>query len=170
MVNCKLSNTLKLMLKMNLPRDIKKMKSSVRNSEWRAMVNCKLSNTLKLMLKMNSLKVLVRTRVLVKPLKLMAMVNKKNTVMPNKLRNSLKDLVRTRVLVKPSESTAMENKKNSVMLKQKTNGFLKMTIFSWLKPLEKKLLSNLLVLKVPLFQTNIDKREEITTQLKEPKT
>ena len=94
------------------------------------MVNCKLSNTLKLMLKMNSLKVLVRTRVLVKPLKLMAMVNKKNTVMPNKLRNSLKDLVRTRVLVKPSESTAMENKKNSVMLKQKTNGFLKMTIFS----------------------------------------
>ena len=94
------------------------------------MVNCKLSNTLKLMLKMNSLKVLVRTRVLVKPLKLMAMVNKKNTVMPNKLRNSLKDLVRTRVLVKPSESTATENKKNSAMLKQKTNGFLKMTIFS----------------------------------------
>ena len=79
---------------------------------------------------MNSLKVLVRTRVLVKPLKLMAMVNKKNTVMPNKLRNSLKDLVRTRVLVKPSESTATENKKNSAMLKQKTNGFLKMTIFS----------------------------------------
>ena len=33
MVNYKLSNTLKLMLKMNLPRDIKKMKSSVRNSE-----------------------------------------------------------------------------------------------------------------------------------------
>ena len=33
MVNCKLSNTLKLTLKMNLPRDIKKMKSSVRNSE-----------------------------------------------------------------------------------------------------------------------------------------
>ena len=94
------------------------------------MVNCKLSNTLKLTLKMNSLKVLVRTRVLVKPLKLMAMVNKKNTVMPNKLRNSLKDLVRTRVLVKPSESTATENKKNSAMLKQKTNGFLKMTIFS----------------------------------------
>ena len=33
MVNYKLSNTLKLMLKMNLLRDIKKMKSSVRNSE-----------------------------------------------------------------------------------------------------------------------------------------
>ena len=33
MVNYKLSNTLKLTLKMNLPRAIKKMKSSVRNSE-----------------------------------------------------------------------------------------------------------------------------------------
>ena len=33
MVNYKLSNTLKLTLKMNLLRDIKKMKSSVRNSE-----------------------------------------------------------------------------------------------------------------------------------------
>jgi hypothetical protein len=33
MVNYKLSNTLKLTLKMNLLRAIKKMKSSVRNSE-----------------------------------------------------------------------------------------------------------------------------------------
>jgi hypothetical protein len=67
------------------------------------------------------------------------------------------------------------NKKISVMLKQKKDGKpkrkTKMMIFLWLKPLERELLSDLLVLKVPLFQNqNIDLREEITTQSKEPKT
>jgi len=40
-----------------------------------------------------------------------------------------------------------------------------------LKLLERKLLSNLLVLRVPLFQNlNTDLRKETTTQSKEPKT
>jgi hypothetical protein len=66
----------------------------------------------------------------VKPFISMAMVNKKNTAMPNKLRNSLKVLVKTKVLAKLFISMAMVNKKNTAMLKQKTNRFTKMMIFS----------------------------------------
>ena len=97
------------------------------------------------------------------------MVNKKNSAMPKKQRNSLKVLVRTKALVKPLKSMEMESKKSTAMLKQKKDGKpkrkTKMMIFSWLKLLERELLLDLLVLKVPLFQNlNIDLREEITTQ------
>ncbi len=63
----------------------------------------------------------------------------------------------------------MENKKSTAMLKQKENGKLKTKIFLWLKLSDKKLPSNLLVLKVLLFQNLKRPREEITTQSKEPK-
>jgi hypothetical protein len=122
------------------------------------------------MLKMNLLKVLVRTNPLGKTSKSMETVNKKNSAMLKMKRNLLKVLVRTNPLVRTSKSTAMESKKNSAMLKQKKDGRLQTKIFSWLKLLDRKLLSNLLVLRVPLFQRLQRPREEITIQSKELKT
>ena len=167
MVNYKLSNMLKLMLKMNSLKDLVRTNLLVKPLRSMEMANKKNSAMLKM--RRNSLKVLVRTNPLVKPLRLMEMANKKNSAMPKMRRNSLKVLVRTNLLVRPLKLMEMENKKSTAMLKQKENGKLKTKIFLWLKLSDKKLLSNLLVLRVPLFQNLKRPREEITTQSKEPK-
>ena len=171
MVNYKLSNMPKM--KRNLPKVLVKTRVLARPSRLMAMESKK--NTAMPKKKRNSLKVLVKMNLLVRLSKSMAMESKKNSAMPKKQRNSLKVLVKMNLLVKPLKSMEMESKKSTAMLKQKKDGKpkrkTKMMIFSWLKLLERELLLDLLVLKVPLFQNlNIDLREEITTQSKEPKT
>ena len=154
-------------MKRNLPKVLVKTRVLARPSRLMAMESKK--NTAMPKKKRNSLKVLVKMNLLVRLSKSMAMESKKNSAMPKKQRNSLKVLVRTKALVKPLKSMEMESKKSTAMLKQKKDGKpkrkTKMMIFSWLKLLERELLLDLLVLKVPLFQNlNIDLREEITTQ------
>ena len=79
MVNYKLSNMLKLMLKINLLKVLVKTRVLVKPFISMAMESKK--NTAMLNKLRNSPKVLVKTRVLVKPFISMAMVNKKNIAM-----------------------------------------------------------------------------------------